>query len=63
VAFHALSWGGRRYEAPVMFALRSLDGRDLDRSRRLRVFHAFGEDRIQLAGTSEAVTKERVIAK
>lgn len=62
-AFHALSWGGRSYEAPVLFTLRSLDGRPLERSRRIRVFHAFGDAHLRLGGTSEIVNKERVIAK
>jgi hypothetical protein len=63
VAFHALSWSGRRYEAPALFTLRSLDGQPLVRSRKLRVFHAFGEERIQVGGTTETVIKERVIEK
>ncbi|MHB8524326.1 MAG: DUF5696 domain-containing protein [Limisphaerales bacterium] len=60
-AFHAASWNGLRYDAPPMFALRSLDGKPLNRSARVRVFHAFGDDRIRLRNVIEDVSTERVI--
>jgi len=58
-AFHARSWNGLLYDAPVMFTLRSLDGQPLNRSRRVRVFHAFGDARLKLPGNVVAVPAEK----
>jgi hypothetical protein len=60
VAFHALSYGGLRYDGPVMFTLRSLDNRPLSRSRQVRVYHAFGSDQIRLGKATLAVPKEAI---
>jgi hypothetical protein len=60
VAFHALSWGGVRYEKPVLFTLRALDSKPLNRSRQVRVFHAFGGARIQVGKNTYTVEKEAV---
>lgn len=38
VAFHALSWDGLKYEKPVLFTIRSLDGKSINESNKLRVF-------------------------
>jgi hypothetical protein len=52
VAFHARNWNGQQYAAPPVFTLRSLDARPLSSSRKVRVFHAFGDDKLHLgAGT------------
>ncbi len=48
IAFHALSWAGRQYAGPVMFTARSLDGRPLARTGRLRIFHGWGEPEIRI---------------
>jgi hypothetical protein len=48
VAFHALSWAGKRYDAPVLFTLRSEDGRPLERSRQLKIYHGFGDTEVRL---------------
>ncbi|MBI2946265.1 MAG: hypothetical protein HYY23_01375 [Verrucomicrobia bacterium] len=60
-AFHSLSWNGRRYEAPVLFTLRSVDGKPLENSRQVRVYHGFGDDRIDFRGQTWSVQKEKVI--
>ena len=60
-AFHALSWGGLRYEKPVLFTLRALDGKPLNRSGQVRVFHAFGDARIQVGAKLRAVDKEATV--
>jgi hypothetical protein len=57
-AFHALSYGGLRYTAPVMFTLRSLDNRPLSRSRQVRVYHAFGNDQVRLGKATLEVPNE-----
>ena len=33
IAFHALSWNGVKYEKPVLFTIRSLDGKPVSESR------------------------------
>jgi hypothetical protein len=43
-----------------LFTLRSLDRQPLSQSRRVRVYHAFGSDRISLGKTSQVVKKELV---
>ena len=61
-AFHALSWNGLRYEADAapLFTLRSLDGKPLARSKRVRVFHGFGDPRLKLGRTLQTVAREAV---
>lgn len=62
VAFHATEWNGRRYEAPVLFTLRSPDGRPLNLADRVRVYHGFGDPRLRLPGGREVeVTREAVL--
>ena len=61
VAFHATAWNGQHFRGPVLFTLRSLDGRPIDRSRRVRVFHGFGEGTLKVGNVTVASTKETVI--
>ena len=58
VAFHASTWNGLRYDKPVLFTLRSQDGKPLDRSKQVRVYHAFGDPRVKLGDTVWTVDKE-----
>jgi hypothetical protein len=62
IAFHAASFNGLRYDNPPLFTLRALDDRPLDRSRRIRVFHAFGDARVKLGDTIHTVAKEAEIS-
>lgn len=59
-AFHALSWNGLRYDVAPLFTLRSLDDRPLDRSRKVRVFHGFGDPRLKLGRQVQTVPREAV---
>jgi hypothetical protein len=62
VAFYARNWGGLEYDsAPPLFTLRSLDGRSLSKSRQVRVFHAFGDDRLQLGSSTVSVAREATL--
>jgi hypothetical protein len=61
VAVHALNWGGLNYAAPPLFTMRSLDGLPLRRSTQVRVFHAFGDPRLSVGGTTCTVPKEGVL--
>jgi hypothetical protein len=61
VAFHALSWGGVAYDAPVLFTLSCLDGQPLAKSGKVRVFHGFGDARLNWRGDVVEVKREQVI--
>lgn len=60
VAFHALSWGGLRYDQPVMFTLRSQDGKPLLQSGKVRIYHAFGDARVTIGNSTPTVESEFV---
>lgn len=60
-AFHALSWAGHKYTAPVLFTLTSLDGQPLARSQAVRVFHGFGDEVVCVRGQEVGVKREAVI--
>jgi len=61
VAFHALSWGGRAYDDPVLFTLTSADGKTLSSSERVRVFHGFGDSRLAWRGGTVDVRREEIL--
>lgn len=61
VAFHALTWAGRQYAGPAMFTVRSLDGRPLGRSGRLRVFHGWGQPEIRVGDRELRVAREAIL--
>ena len=61
VAFRAQTWSGRHYSAAPIFTLRSLDGKPLAESRRIKVFHASGDAELQFRGSPRAVVKEAVL--
>ena len=45
-----------------MFAIRSLDGRPLNESRRIRVFHGTGDQRLKLRAEIRTVRREQTVA-
>jgi hypothetical protein len=61
IAFHALSWGGVKYERPVLFTIRSLDGKPISESGRIRVFHGFGEQELRIRGRTCRVAREEIL--
>ncbi|MEM3647465.1 MAG: hypothetical protein QW334_04900, partial [Thermofilum sp.] len=61
IAFHALSWGGVKYEKPVLFTIRSLDGKPISESGKIRVFHGFGEQELRIRGRTCRVAKEEIL--
>lgn len=62
-AFHARSWNGIDYAAPVLFTLRSVDGKPLSRSGKIRVYHAFGDARLRLGDAVRTVTREETFQR
>jgi len=61
-AFCALRWDGVQYNQPTLFTLRSLDGKPLADSQRVRVFHGFGGKEIKVCGRAQQVEKEAIVA-
>ena len=62
VAFYATSWNGLTYTDAPLVTLRSADGLPLARSRKVRVFHGFGDPQVRLAGGTFTVAKEEVVS-
>jgi hypothetical protein len=62
VAFQASRWNGRAYREPTLFTLRSVDARPLALSKLVRVFHGFGDERIDVFGRMHAVVREGFIS-
>jgi len=62
VAFCATRYAGHDYAQPVLFTARSLDGRPIAESSRVRIYHGFGDRRIRLAGKDFEVAREAIVA-
>ena len=63
VAFHASKWSGLQYKDPPLITLRSLDGRPLVQSNKIRIFHGFGDSRVKLGSAVVETTTERVYSR
>lgn len=61
VVFNALSWNGLKYDKSVLFTVRSLDGKPIDKSGKLRIFHGFGDSRIKIKGSVRTIQREEII--
>jgi len=62
VAFHASAFGGLTYEAPPLVTVRSLDGRPLAESAKVRIWHGFGDARLRLRGRVHEVAREATLS-
>jgi hypothetical protein len=60
-AFHATRWGGHGYADGALFTLQALDGQELDKARRVRVFHGFGAEVLPWRGKTYQVPREQII--
>jgi hypothetical protein len=60
-AFLARQWNGRDYPEGALFTLRPEGGQRLAEAGRLRIFHAFGDPRIDWRGSTHEVRREAVI--
>jgi hypothetical protein len=58
VAFSATKWNGMTYDGPAMFTVRSLDGKPIAESAKVRIYHGFGDPRIKVGGAEHNVPKE-----
>jgi hypothetical protein len=61
VAFYSRNWNGRTYDKLPLFTLRSLDDKLLTQSRKIRIFHAFGDEQIRLNTTLISVPREIIV--
>jgi len=61
VAFHALSWNGQTYTQPVLFTLTSLDGKPLDQSEQMQVYHGFGASELNWRNRTVNVQREAIL--
>ena len=62
VAFNALEFEGMRYREPTFFTLRSLDGRPLSVSSRVRAFHGFGDNQVNWRNSVHSVPREAMLS-
>ncbi len=61
-AFYARHWGGRDYREGALFTLKPAGGQVLNQAAHVRVFHAFGDPRIDWRGASYSVRREEEVA-
>jgi hypothetical protein len=61
LAFHARNWAGQDYGRGAMFVIRTLDGKPLEQSQKLRIFHAFGSSTLQWKDNIYNVPREKII--
>jgi hypothetical protein len=57
-AFHALEWNGLKYDSAPLFTVRSLDGKPVNRSASVRIYHGFGDPRIRTGSGIMTVARE-----
>ncbi len=62
-AFYATRYRDMQFSAPTFMVLRSLDGKPLDESARVRIYRATGDRRVPLGGRVEEVDTERVVTR
>jgi hypothetical protein len=58
IAFCATKWNGLTYQSPTLFTLRSLDGKPIADSSKVRIYHGFGDPRVRVGPKEHAVAKE-----
>ena len=63
MAIHAKTIGDRTEAAPFLFTFRSLDGKPLAESKRIRVFHGFGSSKIKFYGKNIDARSEAIIER
>jgi hypothetical protein len=61
VAFYAKSYQGLEYPDGALFTIRSLDDRPIAESRKVRIFHGFGDQRIKVGGQILKVAREETL--
>ena len=62
IAFCATRYAGIDYHQPTLFTARSLDGEPIADSRKVRIYHGFGDPRISLFGKQLEVQREQIVS-
>jgi hypothetical protein len=60
-AFYAYRWGGEKYGNGALFTFKAMDDKNLKKSNRIRIFHAFGPAGIRWRSGRYKVQREQVI--
>ena len=60
-AFYAARHEGIEYPSGALFTIRSLDGKPIADSRRMRVYHGFGAPQIRIANRVFQVDREEIL--
>lgn len=63
IAFHARTWHGITFKQPPFFTLESLDGHPIQKARRLKVFHGFGDVILPIWGQLFEIQREAVVER
>jgi len=61
IAFCARRYNGIEYPTPTLFTVRSLDGKPIGESERVRIYHGFGDPRLRVAGRDLTVLREAMV--
>lgn len=62
IAFHAQRYNGIDYRPTALFTIRSLDGKPIAQSRKVRVYHGFGPETLRLSGRAFEVRGEETVS-
>ena len=60
-AFYALSWNTEDYDEGTLFTLQSKDDKDLKVSKSIRVFHAFGPEKLRWKDKIYEIKHQQII--
>jgi hypothetical protein len=62
IAFCATKYNGITYDTPSLFTVRSLDGKPIAQSAKVRIYHGFGDRRVRLFGKELEVEREEIVS-
>ncbi len=60
-AFYALKWNTEEYDKGTLFTLQSKDEKDLKNSNQIRIFHAFGPEKLRWKDKIYKIKRQQVI--
>jgi hypothetical protein len=61
LAFYARRWNGRDYPDGALFTIRTEGQGGLAKADRVRIFHGFGDPRVEFGGLTREVHREAVV--
>ena len=61
-AFCATRYNGVDYKTPALFTIRSLDGKPIAQSSKVRIYHGFGDKHVKIGGKTFEVEREAVVS-